>query len=97
MLDSSISYYQSGLGNQLCHEITFNDCGRVIVSTEAFSDASYKISDMSLEFKIVTQPDLTRHISDKYQNITLLYDRVLKHRQIRVNKSHTTWNWLFNI
>ena len=25
MLDSSIPYYQGGLGNRLCYEITFND------------------------------------------------------------------------
>ena len=28
--------------------------------------------------------------------MTLLYDRVLRHRQIKVNKSDTTWNWSFN-
>ena len=28
--------------------------------------------------------------------MVLLYDRVLRHRQIRVNKSDTTWNWSFN-
>ena len=25
-----------------------------------------------------------------------MYDRVLRHRQIGVNKSDTTWNWSFN-
>ena len=28
--------------------------------------------------------------------MVLLYDRVLRHRQIIVNKSDTTWNWSFN-
>ena len=28
--------------------------------------------------------------------MALLYDRVLRHRQIIVNKSDTTWNWSFN-
>ena len=28
--------------------------------------------------------------------MALLYDRVLRHRQIKVNKSDTTWNWSFN-
>ena len=28
--------------------------------------------------------------------MALLYDRVLRHRQIPVNKSDTTWNWSFN-
>ena len=36
-----------------------------------------------------------RLVTDEYQNMALLYDRVLRHRQIRVNKSDTTWNWSF--
>ena len=28
--------------------------------------------------------------------MALLYDRVLRHRQIIVNKSDTMWNWSFN-
>ena len=28
--------------------------------------------------------------------MALLYDRILRHRQISVNKSDTTWNWSFN-
>ena len=31
MLDSAAPYYQTGLGNRLCYEITFNDYNRVIV------------------------------------------------------------------
>ena len=33
MLDSSAPYYQAGLGNRLCYEITFNEYNRVINST----------------------------------------------------------------
>ena len=29
--------------------------------------------------------------------MALLYDRVLRHRQIPVNKLDTTWNWSFNM
>ena len=50
-----------------------------------------------LEYEIVTQPTLAKRISDEYQTMALLYDRVLKHRQIKVNKSDTTWNWSFNM
>ena len=96
MLDSSIPYYQSGLRNQLCYEITFNDYGKVTLSTEASPDANYKISDISLEYKMVTQPDFARRVSIEYQNMALLYDRVLRHRQFSVNKSDKTWNWSFN-
>ena len=96
MLDSSIPYYQSGLKNRLCHELTFNDYNQVIKSRAASPDAKYKITDISLEYEIVTQPTLAKYISDEYQNMALLYDRVLRHKLIEVNKSDTTWNWSFN-
>ena len=94
-----LNFYQAGLGNRLCYEITFNNYNRVInavVSSPKTPDVMYKITDISLEYEIVTQPALARSISDEYQNMALLYDRVLRHRQIKVNKSDTTWNWSFN-
>ena len=97
MLDSSIPYYQAGLGNRLCYEITFNDYNRVIKSTVASPDAKYKVKDISLEYEIVTQPTLAKYISGEYQSMALLYDRVLRHRQIKENKLDTTWNWSFNM
>ena len=98
MLDSSTPYYQAGLGNRLCYEITFNDYnhGQVTKSAVASPDAKYEISNTSLEYEIVTQPTLARSITTEYQNMALLCDRILRHRQIPVNKSDTTWNWSFN-
>ena len=96
MLDSSAPYYQAGLGNRLCYEITFNDYNRVIESAVASPNAKYVISNISLEYEIVTQSTLAKHISDEYQNMVLLYDRILRHRRVEVNKSDTTWNWSFN-
>ena len=45
---------------------------------------------------IVTQPDLVRHISDEYQSLVLVYERVMRQKQIIVNKKDTIWNWTFN-
>ena len=56
----------------------------------------YKTTDISLEYDIVTQPDLTRSIRSEYVEMALLYDRVIQHSQIPVNKSDTKWNWSFN-
>ena len=97
MLDSALPCYQAGLGNRLCYEIMFNDYNRVTKSAVASPDAKYKITDISLEYEIVTQPTLAKYISDEYQNMALLCDRVLRHRQIKVNKLDTTWNWSFNM
>ena len=95
VLDSAAPYYQAGLGNRLCYEITFNDYNRVINSSK--TDATYKITDISLEYEIVTQPNLMRSIRSEYQHMALLYDRILRHRKIIVNKSDTVWNWAFNM
>ena len=99
MLDSAAPYYQAGLRNRLCYKLTFNDYNRVTksgVSSRKVPDAKYKITDISLEYEIVTQPDLARSIRSEYQQMALLYDRVLRHRKIIVNKSDTVWNWAFN-
>ena len=61
MLNSATPYYQAGLGNRLCYELTFNDYGQVIksrVSSPKVPDATYKITDISLEYEIVTQPNI---------------------------------------
>ena len=85
MLDSAAPYYQAGLGNRLCYELTFNDYNRVIksvVSSPKVPDAKYKITDISLEYEIATQPDLARSIRSEYQHMALLYDRILRHEKL---------------
>ena len=100
MLDNAAPYYQAGLGNRLCYELTFNDYNRVTksgVSSPKVSEAKYKITDISLEYEIATQPDLPRSIRSEYQHMALLYDRILRHSKIIVNKSDTVWDWAFNM
>ena len=94
MLDSAMPYYQAGLRNRLSYELKFNDYNRVINSSK--TDATYKITNISLEYDIVTQPKLARSFRSEYDKMVLLYDRVIQHSQIPVNKSDTKWNWSFN-
>ena len=84
----------SGTQAETCYEIMFNNYNRVISSSK--TDATYKITDISLEYEIVTQPTLARSIKTEYDGMVLLYDRILRHRQIIGNKSDTTWNWSCN-
>ena len=89
MLDSAAPYYQASLGNRLCYKLIFNDYNPVTksrVSSQKVSDAKYKITDISLEYEIATQPDLARSIRSEYQHMALLYDRILRLRKIIVNK-----------
>ena len=100
MLDSAAPYYQAGIGNRPCYELSFNDYNRVTksgLSSPKVTDAKYKITDISLEYEITTQPNLARSIRSKYQHMALLYARILRHRKIIVNKSDTVWNWAFNM
>ena len=92
MLDSAMPYYQAGLRNRLSNELLFNDYNRVINSLK--TDATYKITDISLECDNVTQPELARSIRSEYDK--MVYDRVIQHSQIPVNKLDTKWNWSFN-
>ena len=94
MLDSAMPYYQVGLRNRLSYELMFNDYNRVINSSK--TDVTYKITGISLEYDIVTQPDLARLIRSEHNKMVLLYDRVIQHSQIPVNKLDTKWNWSFN-
>ena len=94
MLDSVMPYYQAELRNRLSYELLFNDYNGVINSSK--TNATYKITDISLEYDIVTQPELAHTIRFEYDEMVLLYDRVIQHSQISVNKSDTKWNWSFN-
>ena len=55
MLDSTMPYYQAGLRNRLSCELLFNAYNQVINSSKA--DATYKITDISLEYDVVTNPN----------------------------------------
>ena len=99
LLDSAAPYYQAALRNRLCYKLSFNDYNRVIksaVSSPKVPDAKYKITDISLEYEIVTQPNLARSTRSEYQHMALLYDRILRHRKIIINKSDILWNISFN-
>ena len=97
MLDSAAPYYQAGLGNRLCYELTFTDYNRVTkfgVSSPKVQDVKDKIRDISLEYEIATQPDLARSVRSEYEHMALPYDRI--QRKIIVNKKDTVWDWAFN-
>ena len=93
LLESHRPFYQSALGDRLEDELTFNDYSRVVQATEAAgtaADASYGIENISLEFDVVTQPDLARIIASQYRGrLAILFDRVLRYRKISKDKTDT--------
>ena len=90
-------FYQSALGDRLEYELTFNDYSRVIQATGDV-DASYHIGGISLEYDIVTLPELVRMIDTQYEGrLAILYDRGLRHRKMTMDKSNTLWNINLNV
>ena len=90
LLESHVPFHQSSLGDRLEYELTFNSYSRVIQASE---DSTYKIENISLEFDMITAPDLAQRISTQYKlKTSVLYERALRHRKIKVNKSDTVWN-----
>ena len=95
LLESHMPFYQSALGDWLGYDLTFNNYNRVI---QADVDASYLIGGISLEFDMVTLPELSRMINNQYKGrLAILYDRVLWHRKMTMDKSSTLLNINLNI
>ena len=94
-------FCQTALGDRLEYELTFNDYSRVIQATGAAwtaADASYGIENISLEFDMVTQPDLARMIASQYRGrLAILYDCVLRYRKFSKDKTDTLWNFNLNV
>jgi hypothetical protein len=92
LLDADMPFYQYELKDRLSYEITFNNYGRVIESSDA--TASYTISDISMEFEIVNSPELVNSLKMKHRGMfQVLYDRVVHHSKHTVNKSDSHWNF----
>ena len=91
ILESHMPFFQSELQDRLSYELAFNNYGKVVVSTDNM--ASYTISDINLEFEVITSPELAQQLRVKHNGKqTVLYDRVVRHSKLSLNKSDTIWN-----
>ena len=91
ILESHMPFFQSELKDRLSYELTFNNYGSVIVSSD--TTATYTITDIHLEFEVLTSPEITTLLKRKYEGKhTVLYDRVIRHSKLTLNKSDTIWN-----
>ena len=90
ILETSLPLYQYGLGSRLTYELTFADYSDVIKSTD--TDATYTISNISLEFDTITNASLASQIRTEYMKSSILYDRILRAHIIPLNKSDTSFS-----
>ena len=90
ILESSFPLYQYGLGSRLTYELTFADYSDVIKATDP--DATYTISNISLEFDTIINASLASQIRTEYMKSSILYDRILRARIIPLNNSDTSFS-----
>ena len=90
ILETSLPLYQYGLGSRLTYELTFADYSDVIKSTD--TDATYTISNISLEFDTIINASLASQIRTEYMKNSILYDRILRAHIIPLNKSDTSFS-----
>ena len=90
ILESSLPLYQYGLGSRLTYELTFNHYGDVIKATDP--DATYTISNISLEFDTIINASLASQVRTEYMKSSILYDRILRARIIPLDKSDTSFS-----
>ena len=90
ILESSFPLYQYGLGSHLTYELTFADYSDVIKATDP--DATYMISNISLEFDTIIYASLASQITTEYMKSSILYDRILRARIIPLNNSDTSFS-----
>ena len=91
LLTTHMPYCQSALNDRLSYELTFNNYNKVILSDDP--QAKYKISEISLEYEIVTSNQLSRNIRDQFQSkVSVYYDRILRHSYSIKDKQDLVWN-----
>ena len=90
ILETSLPLYQYGLGSRLTYELTFAGYSDVIKATNP--DATYTISNISLEFDTIINASLASQIRTEYMKSNILYDRILRARIIQLNDSSTSFS-----
>ena len=90
ILESSLPLHQYGLGSHLTYELTFADYSDVIKATNP--DATYMVSNISLEFDTIINASLASQIRTEYMKNSILYDRILRAHIISLNNSNTSFS-----
>ena len=69
LLEDHAPFHQSGLSDVLTYEIIFNDHASIVKATTA---STYKITNLALEYEMVTQPTLAASIRSQFQGQTVV-------------------------
>ena len=95
LLTAHHPFYPSSFRQPLTYELTFNDHDKVVKSTD--TSAQYSISDLTLEYEVVTNRDLVQTLCNKHRGpVYYIFDRVHNCETRSVNKSDSLWNIAIN-
>ena len=84
------AFFYYGLGSCLTYELTFADHPNVIKAMDP--DATYTISNISLEFDTMTNASLASQIRTEYMKSSIPYDTTLRAHIIPLNNSNTSFS-----
>ena len=90
ILESGLPLYQYGLSSRLTYELTFAGYSDVIKTMNP--DATYTISNISLEFDTIINVSLASQIRTEYMESSIPYDRILRAGVIQLNDSDTSFS-----
>ena len=94
ILESSLPLYQYSLGSHLTYKLNFANYSDVIKATDP--DATYTISNISLEFNTIINASLANQIRTENMKSSILYNRILRAHIIPLNKSDTSFSVVIN-
>lgn len=78
LLETRMTFCQTGIVDRLNYELTFNDY------TKGINASHTNTIKICLEFEKVTDPELTRQIRQQYRGWMVKFlDRVIRHRKIQ--------------
>ena len=94
LLNSHMPFFQNEFKDRLSYELTFNDYSKVVVASgNAANNTNYTISDIHLEFETITSPELATSLKNQLKGrFAILYDRIVRHSKLSLDKSDTIWN-----
>ena len=88
LLSTVMPFYQSGLGDRLSYQLTFNN-------TTEFG-GEYSVKNIRLMFEKINSASLANIIKNEYGGeFSVLFDRILRHSIKHVNSADPRWNWNF--
>ena len=90
ILESGLPLCQYGLGNHLTYKLTSADYSDLIKAKDP--NATYTISNISLEFDTVINASLASQIRTEYMKSSILYDRIPRARIVPLNNSDTSFS-----